>query len=245
MTQPASSMTFARIREYFLRTVGQSESAAQEAWEHITEGYREVLRQGDFPEVFREELRLTVPLDPEHPGEWLDYVELPCDYMTIYSLINETVGAPINFEPNGQRGRDRFLQKADPPDTRSKPPAGEVRWFVPVGRRIYLRDTPSEDTVIRITYRVQPPVLDDSNANEHPLTPPQADYAIVWFGAANYLKVHTSIENAATMAESLERQAKEKIHQRYNPDQEVEHTANHRMRVAGYRYAPRTMRRRR
>ena len=242
MSQPGQSMTFARIREAFLQNVGKSTASAQEAWDHITEGYREALRQGDFPEVFREEVRLSVDLDEEHPGDFLDYVELPCDYMTIYSVVNETVGAPVNFEPSGWRGRDRFLQRSDPLGTRSKPPCGEVRWFVPMGRRIYIRDTPNSDTTLRIAYRIQPPTLRDDLANQHALTPPQADWAIVWFAAANYYKAHPQIENAGQMAQTLGTQAQAKLHARYNPDAEVEHTAFNRMRVAGYRWTPRSRR---
>ena len=235
-------MTWAGIRTAFLRNIGQSEAGSQEAWSHITEGYREALRQGDFPEVFREECRVSVDLDVEHPGEFLDYVELPCDYMTIYSVFNENVGAPVNFEPSGWRGRERFLQSATPKSTRSKPPNGEIRWFVPMGRRIYLRDTPSSDTTIKMSYRVQPPELEDIDANDHPMTPPQADWAIVWFAAANYFKAHPQIKDSSNLAQQLETQAAGKLHARYNPDVEVEHTAFNRMRVAGYRWTPRSRR---
>jgi hypothetical protein len=235
-------MTFARIRESFLQNVGKSPASAQEAWDHITEGYREALRQGDFPEVFREEVRLSVDLDEEHPGEFLDYVELPCDYMTIYSVFNEEIGAPVNFEPSGWRGRQRFLQLSTPKDTRAKPPCGEVRWMVPMGTRIYLRDTPNSDTTLAISYRIQPPTLSDSDANDHPRTPPQADWAIVWFAAANYYKAHPQIEGASQLRSELEQQAQAKLHARYNPDVEVEKTAFNRMRVAGYRWTPRSRR---
>lgn len=238
-------MTFARIREAFLQNVGKSEAAPREAWDHITEGYREALRQGDFPEVFRAEVRVSVDLDEEHPGEFLDYVELPCEYMTLYSVFNETVGAPVNFEPSGFRGRDRFLQNSDPPGSRAKPPGGEVRWMVPMGSRIYLRDTPSQDTTLKVSYRQQPPTLTDADVNEHPLTPAQADWSIVWFAAANYFKAHPMIENAGEMVSKLEQQAQGKLHARYNPDVEVEKTAFNRMRVAGYRYTPRSRRVRR
>lgn len=242
MSQPGQSMTFARIRENFLQAVGKSEISAQEAWDHITEGYRETLRQGDFPEVFREEVRLSVDLDEEHPGDFLDYVELPCDYMTIYSVFNEQVGSPINFEPSGWRGRERFLQLSSPKDTRAKPPNGEVRWFVPMGTRIYLRDTPNSDTTLKVSYRIQPPTLNDSDANEHARTPPQSDWAIVWFAAANYFKAHPMVQGAKENVGSFEQQAQAKLHSRYNPDVEVEKTAFNRMRVAGYRYMPRSRR---
>jgi len=242
VSQSGQSMTFARIRDAFLQNVGKSQSSSQEAWDHITEGYRETLRQGDFPEVFREEVRVSVDLDEEHPGDFLDYIELPCEYMTLYSVFNEEVGAPVNFEPSGWRGRERFLQLATPKDTRSKPPNGEVRWFVPMGRRIYLRDTPSSDTTLKVSYRLQPPTLDDELANDHALTPAQADWAIVWFAAANYYKAHPQVEGASKLRAELEQQAQGKLHARYNPDVEVEKTAFNRMRVAGYRYTPRSRR---
>lgn len=179
-----SGYTFGQIGKLFTERVGEGASSQREKWIHLTEGYRRVASQLDIPELTQPDARATIPVDPSDATKYLDYVEVDCDLYAIRSIFNVTAGHIMHLEEGDARGRDRYL------NTDAMPPEGEVVRAVRVGNRIYVRDRPSEETTLKIVFKVQVPDLDSSYEDKHPLVPAQYHMSIFHEAVASYFSVH-------------------------------------------------------
>lgn len=227
------SMTWGQIRQHWLNTVGNASSATTEAYDHLTEGYRSVAANPSVrvPELAAIDESLTVSADADYVAmSGLDF-----DTYAVLDVFNVTQGYPIDPEPGGMTGRRRYL------DTTGKPPAGVITHYQRDGVRLYVRNTPEADTVLRVRVQRQVPTITVADINTTPLTPAQYDWAIVYYAASNYYSVHPRLEgenptNYATYYAGL---AREKIGERIDPRVEEDRPHRKSFRVQGYNLNPR------
>lgn len=180
------SMTWAQIRQLYLQAAGDSEVAREETYLHLSEGYRDVASRVDVPELSAIDASVTVTATN-------DYVEVPTIDFQVYALLdvyNVTGNYPMYIEPAGMTGRNRFLSDS------GKPPSGSVTHWQRDGTKIYVRNTPTVDTVLRLRVRQQTPTISASDLNSRPITPPQYDMAIVSAAAENFYTLHPKLDQA-------------------------------------------------
>ena len=259
------NMTWGEIREAYLTAAGNSTAARQEAFAHLSQGFRWVVQTVDVPEVYGE-AQIEVGKDPREPSEssnpFADFIDLDVNVHSIFRVFNLTIGAPVYREPSGIRGRDRYIdrftQRVTTPGSglssvEPKPPPGQVRWWVRHGQRIYIRDTPAPSTIaeldgttLRISYRVAVDAITQDDINDHPFTPAHYDWAIVHKSAGFYYKAHRDAggaeEGGQPKAMFHDQAAAEMLNDPNPVDAEEEKDSFHRMRVAGYQVTPRSRR---
>lgn len=232
------NMTWAQIRLAFQEVAGGNDRVKSDEWSYVTQGYRELLRRVEVPEAFKESADITVAAGTDyfvHPTELGDRHEL-YHLDTIYNL---TDGRPMEPEPSGMAGRDRYLL-----DT-GAPPEGVARYYVRHGDRVYLRDTPADATDFRVRYRMQAPVLTSADANSSPATPPHLDWAIVHLAAVAYFEAHPEADRPAGENQPPPSQKYLASAQRLiaPPDEvriqdEEAKATTHRQRLRGYSFGP-------
>lgn len=171
------SMTWGLIRKYYLQACGEATAAADEAWDHLTEGHRRVLSSVDVPDLYKKTAYTVLSGN--------DFVALAVDVYHLSTVFNVTLGQHMREEPGGMVGRDLFLQQ-----TTGKPQPGPLTHWWRDGANLYVRGTAQADTTLQVRYMVQVPALSDSDINGMPVTPDQYDWAIVHAAAMNYLSVH-------------------------------------------------------
>ena len=228
-------MTFAQLRAMYLSALGESPSGSEEAWTHLTEGYRMVTVDPnvDVPELATIDESVAVALGA-------DYVEVSTVDFSIFAILNifnKTDGYELRPEPGGMEGRARYL------GTDGKPPAGKVTHYQRDGTKIYLRDTPDAATTLMVRARRQIAALSDADLNLSPLTPSHYDFAIIHFAVASYYSVHPKMSGEGFPIREDERysaMAKAKIYGMKNPRAIEDKVRKETFRLRGYRMTPRS-----
>lgn len=194
MSSNTGNKTWGEIREDFLGMCRGASAAAQEAWAHLTQGYREIFSKAEVPEAFEPEDSEDVGIEAAGPPViYNDFIL--CDRATIYylaSIYNLTDQTELEPEPSGYAGRTRFLETPEG-GTRGKPPVGTVQYWVRAGSKIYLRPTPQDATTLMLHYRRQAPILTAADAALKPVTPVHLDLAIALAAGANYYRLHPDL----------------------------------------------------
>lgn len=233
-----SLKTWATMRLEFLQLVGDSQVAREEAWGHLSEGYRSVATHKDVevPELNAFDEAVTVTAGN-------DFVAVSSIDLRVFAILdgfNVTQGFEIYQEPGGMVGRNRFL------DTTGKPPAGEITNYQRDGVRVYVRNTPSVDTVLRFRVRQQTPVLTAADANGSPLTPSEYDSAILFGAAESFYLYHPKtdmVDEHPVILSDKYRAARQIKIAEVKPTKAVEDKSRREtMRLRGYRLAPRSRR---
>lgn len=174
------SMTWAQIYRYALIACGESSAFTDEGWDHVSEGYRRVcsLPQVDVPELITTSL-ITISANPVN-----DFWELDAAVFYLASMLNVTDGYPVRPEPGGMIGRMNFMT------TTGLPSPGNLVFYWRDGNRVYFRDLPTHDTVLKYRWGIDVPNVDVTMVNSHPITPPEYDWSIVHAAVTNYLGAH-------------------------------------------------------
>lgn len=228
-------MTWKEIRDIYLVSTANATLAIEQAWYHLSNGYRRTCAELDIPEVYGPELQFTTVANQ-------DWVATPDtgsfdSLYSIYSGFNKTRGFAIEIEPQGFRGRNQLRT------TTGKPPSGDVTHYVRVGDKIWLRNTPTGAQVLLFQTRFQPADLSDSDLTGEPRLPAQYHQAIVAQAAVSYYE--TVPEDARDLSSpdllqsaQFERTARRLMMTQAAPSQEEHHNRRHTLRVAGYRVTP-------
>jgi hypothetical protein len=244
------SLTWAQIYNYGKQSIGEQSAWAQEAYDHLSQGYRRVcgLREVEVPELYRQTTIVLTALSPVPPPPaqpYLDYFPLDPEVYHIASLYNQTEVVPVKEEPSGMQGRERFL------DGSGQPSPGSVTFFMRDGNNVYLRSTPAKDTTLIMRFGVEVPRVDNSMLNQHPITPDHYDWAIVHASVANYFSVHPDEGKEATQDSEgkettryqlAEARFRDVVEQPKSVYAEEAKASFYQMRLAGYRPGPRTRR---
>jgi hypothetical protein len=160
----------------------------------------------------------------------------------IQNILNKTEGFPLNPEPGGVIGRQRYL------GTNGLPPPGSVTHYVRDGVRLYVRQTPTANTTLMVRVRRAVVALTDSDLNSSPISPEQYDEAIIFHAAANYYLSHPR-EDAAGEGQPpysqkyLGAAALKLVAPKIAPAVEDKARYNETMRLRGYSLQPRSFRR--
>ena len=232
--------TWGELRKKYLQAVGKRNSAEQEAFDHLSEGYRRVASRLDLPELRVPDATVTVAEDD-------NYFDHDCDAYAIRSIYNSTDGQTMHEESGGMAGYNRFLESSAVGTP--KPPRGTPTRYVRAGNRVYFRDRPTRSTIFVIQFDLQVPDIALADINEHPVTPAQYDMSIVYAAARSYYLLHPeedrppsdgqpppSVAFASATDEVLAR-SKDPVAIENQGERTV-------VRVAGYRYKPRSYGRR-
>lgn len=228
-------MTWAQLRKYYLQAVGDNASAADECWDHLTEGYRTVtLNQAvDVPELAAIDTAVTLAIDTD----FFEVSTIDFSAFAILNVFNKTTGLPMYPETGGMIGRARYLE------TTGLPPSGVPTYYQRDGTKVYVRDMPTETTTLMVRVRRQISALTAADINSSPLTPPQFDWPIIYQAAASYFSVHPATDGGDP-AISLDRKyrdlANQKIMEAHNPRVEEDRAHRGAIRVRGYRLSPRS-----
>lgn len=223
-------MTWAQLRLALLQGAGDSEAARAEAWLHLTEGYREVASRVPVPEMFTVDDGVIVPAGQDY----VDVSVIDSDVYSIMDIFNVTGNFPIYPEPGGMTGRNRYLSD------NGRPAAGAVTNYQRDGSRLWVRNTPSVATTLRVRLHQQTPQLDLSMANDSPLTPDQYDMAILFSALENYFNLHPRIEKIESgammsMSDKYRTSKEAKLAAPTPPRVEEDKGRNETMRLRGYR----------
>lgn len=175
--------TWGEISELFLDTVGHSGYAAREKWKWLTLAYREIGARATVRELFQPKAVQACT-----PGQ--DYIDLDTDVYSMISVVDTTTGRPLKREA-GWVERLRFCEAGD-----SMPPEGELTHWYPWAKRLYLRNTPTDDRDLHMSFRFHPPELTNADLTLHPATPNQFDEAIMWLAVHKYDTAHPSETSA-------------------------------------------------
>lgn len=180
-------MTWAQIRLAFLQAVGDSEAARDpnELYIHLSEGYREVASRVDVPELSAVDEAVVV----KSGSDFVDVGNVDFDIYALLDVYNVTGNYPMYIEPAGMTGRNRFLS------SNGQPPSGSVTHWQRDGSRVWVRNTPSADTTLRLRVRQQTPTITSAMLNDRPITPPQYDMAVVFAAVENFYNLHPKIES--------------------------------------------------
>ncbi len=223
------SMTWGQLRIGFLQATGDSESAREEAYMHLSEGYREIASRVDVPEMNAIDSAVVVPAGA-------DFVEVSTIDFETYALLdvyNVTGNFPVFIEPAGMTGRNRFLSN------NGVPPSGSLTNFQRDGTKIYIRNVPTVDTTLRLRIRLQTPTITIALLNSRPITPPQYDMAILFAAVENFYNLHPRIEGEGSQQIILSQkyQAAKEAKLAAPADVRVEEDRSHSetMRLRGYR----------
>lgn len=180
---------WAEIRNLYLSATGQINSAAEESFTHLTEGYRILCGRLNVQDLDVRELVVTVA------GQ--DWVSLPTDVFHIITVWDRTNAQKLTAEAEGMRGRSRYITPVSSTSPAGGPPSGKPLYYVPSAGRLYLRNTPDAAYELEILSRQRPPAITESDLSDRPLTPEQYDMGIVWAATINCLSVHPDSNTAA------------------------------------------------
>lgn len=162
-----------------------------------------------------------------------DYVAKPALCYHLLSVVNLADAFAMHPEPGGMLGRARYLLQD------GKPPEGSLTHFFEDGARIYVRDTPSENTSIQLRFRTQPAALTDSDIDSSPQTPDRYDWAFVHAAIRNFYQVHPSLnvmeaDTHVTLSDKAERALQAVLSEPRPAYAETNKAAYHSMRLSGY-----------
>ena len=175
-------MEWKQIKRVFLQSVGETQDAHDELWEHLNFGYRWLFGTVDMPEHHIPDATVNTVANQ-------DWIDVDDDLYAIDWITNTVDGRKLDPEWDGMRGRARYIDSGQ-----VIPPTGSPKFYTRQGTKIFLRDTP--DAIIRllISFRFFPEWVDaTSDLTQHPLSPAQYDMAIVFRAVANYFKLHVPV----------------------------------------------------
>lgn len=172
------SMTWGEIRDLYMRASGGSVDAVHEGYQHLTQSYRKLCALMELPE-------LHVPDSEVTANSTEDFVEIDPDVYAVDYVINVKDGNRLDPEPGGMRGRSRYFESGE-----TRPPLGDLNFYQRRGHRIYLRDTPRVNTLLKISFRLHPPPVTEDMLDEHPITPQEYDMALATYAAGSYFTLH-------------------------------------------------------
>lgn len=168
----------------FLSACGDAPAANTEKYLHLNDAYRKACARLDLDQLEQNVSTLTTTV-----GQ--DYVTLPTDVFHLLSVHNQTRGIPVQPEPSGMRGRERYLEAGT-----GMPSSGEVYFYATTGTRLYLRNTPDAVVTLNCRYKLQPPLLSDADLASSLLTPSEWDLAIVAGAAASFMRLHADADQS-------------------------------------------------
>ncbi len=177
-------MIVSDLLKLYMSACGEAPAAFSERYLHVNDAYRKACARLDLDQ-------LEDNVSPLTTTAGVDYVTLPTDVFHLLSVHNQTRGIPIQPEPSGMRGRERYLEAGT-----GMPASGEVVFYAMAGTRLYLRGTPDAVITINTRYKLQPPLLSDSDLASSLLTPSEWDLAIVAGAAASFLRLHADADQA-------------------------------------------------
>jgi hypothetical protein len=223
-------LTWGLIRKFYIDGCSEETASINEAYSHLTEGYRRVCSLVDAPELVIT-TTTTIPADT-------DFIASPTDCYHILTVINLTDEYEMHPEPNGMLGRGRYIQST------GKPPSGSVTHYFPDGSRIYFRDTPSAITSIQLRYRTNPAAVTEAMLDASPLTPDRFDWAIVHASVRNFYQAHPSLnaidgESHIALSDKAERALQAVLGEPRPAYAETNKSIYHTMRLSGYRMGAR------
>lgn len=223
------SLTWAQIRQLYLQAVGDSEVGREEQYLHLSEGYREVASRVEVPELSAVDEAVIVRSE----DDFVDIANVDFEIYALLDVYNVTGNYPMYIEPSGMTGRNRFLSNS------GKPPSGSVTHWQRDGSRIWVRNTPSVDTTLRLRVRQQTPTISAAMLNDRPITPPQYDMAVVFAAVENFYNLHPKTETSGDQQVVLSQkyQASKEAKLAAPKDVRVEEDRAHAetMRLRGYR----------
>lgn len=227
--------TWGELRLKYLSATGRRDSAEQEAWDHLSEGYRRVASRLDLPELRVADAIVTVAEDDY-------YFNHDCQAYAIRSIFNSTDGTPMHEESGNMSGYNRFLE---PSATGTPmPPKGTPTRYFRAGNNIYFRDRADGEKKFVIQFDIQVPAVTVSDINNHPIVPDQYHLAVVYAAARSYFLVHptenTAPDGQQRPSESLSAAVDEILTRSKDPVEIESRGERLTMRVAGYRYTPRS-----
>lgn len=223
------SLTWAQIRQLYLQAVGDSEVGREEQYLHLSEGYREVASRVEVSELSAVDEAVIV----RSGDDFVDIANVDFEIYALLDVYNVTGNYPMYIEPSGMTGRNRFLSNG------GKPPSGSVTHWQRDGSRIWVRNTPSADTTLRLRVRQQTPTISAAMLNDRPITPPQYDMAVVFAAVENFYNLHPKTETSGDQQVVLSQkyQASKEAKLAAPKDVRVEEDRAHAetMRLRGYR----------
>ena len=182
------SLTWRQIRDYARSAVRNHTAMTREFFDLATLAYRELCARVDVAELYNDEVSILVAAGTDH-------VSLDSEVFAIYSAFNLTHGQEVLEEPEGMRGRVRFLEAAT-----GMPAPGPIRFLATVGNRLYVRGTPEDDETLRLIWKAHPPDVIEADLDEHPITPAHLDAELIRLTAAYFLEFHPEAEEGTTRA---------------------------------------------
>ena len=233
-------MTWAQLRKLYLQGTGDQEAAREEAYTHLSQGYRDVATDPrvKVPELMAIDSAVTVLADADSVA----VSSIDFSVFAIANGFNVTDGVPIYPEPGGMIGRDGFL------DTTGKPPSGNITHYMRDGALIYVRNTPTVNTTLRFRVMRQVPDITEADINASPLTPSQYDMAIVHAAVASYYALHpgeavaSEGERVVLLGQKHRGEVERILTERHQPMAEEDRPRRETMRLRGYSTMPRSRR---
>lgn len=222
-------MTVGEINELFLKTCGNSQDAAIEAWLHLNFAHRKICAMLELPELHVPDATVLTVANQ-------DYVDSDADLYSIDWIVDSSTGRKMDPEPGGMRGRARYIETGE-----VRPPTGALQFYQRKGNRIYLRDVPSSAVKLLISYRFHPPQLDDDERSNHLVTPHQYDMATVKMAASNFFELHPPILPDQSLdslrARNLKESAMSDLGEQRSPDGEENLDRRQWTRQQGYQFS--------
>lgn len=235
------SLTWGQIRKYVIEAAGGPGAVQEEVWDHVTEGYRFVATHPavEVPELSAIDELLTVTSGQDRVA----ISSIDFDVFAIQSVFNLTSGYILYPDPGGMLGRERYLQ------TTGKPPSGSITNYTRDGAYLYVRNTPTADTSLRVRVLRQVPAIGDADINSSPITPAQYDWAIIHAATANFYKIHpryASTQDGSqgeSFADRFSRMAEQAIGTPKPTEREQDRVRKETWMLRGYSLQPRSARR--
>lgn len=174
-------MNWAKIRDLYVGACGQNPAAANEAFTHLSEAYHSIAARLNVQELLDTDKEMLTVV-----GQ--DYVEMPAEFRSVYTIVNTQTGEKLMGEPTGMRGRMLYCE----PET-GKPAEACPQWWVVANGRIYLRPTPDEAYFLKVLGKSRPPEVTREMLEEEPIFPTEYHMAIVFAAAVSFLRLHPEI----------------------------------------------------
>jgi hypothetical protein len=230
------SQTWAQIRKNYLQGTGDAHAAASEAYGHISAAHRRVASDPriDVPELAAIDDSVIILAG----SDYTEVSSIDPDLYAVLTVVNKTDGRLIYPEPGGMTGRSRYFEAGT-----GKPPTGSITHYQRDGSRLWVRNTPSADTVLTVRLRRQVPDITEADLNSSPLTPAQYDWAIIWYAVGNYLSVHPQPNEHGEPGNADQRyfaMAEAEIGRQVNPRKDEDRPRLEPLRLRGYSLRPRS-----
>jgi hypothetical protein len=177
-------MIWSEILKLYLNAVGDAPAAYTERWLHLNTSYRKVASNLDVDQLEEDVSVLTTTAG-------VDYVTLPTDVFHVLSCHNTTNGYPVQPEPSGMRGRERYYAALT-----GMPDSGQPLFYATTNGKLYLRNTPDAVYSLNLRYKIQPPSVSDTDLASSPLTPSEWDFSVIAGAAANFMLIHPDADQS-------------------------------------------------